>query len=44
MINNTPKIDIKNGLRIKSHPPISIEKTFSKTHAPVSGLMLDRNF
>ena len=44
MVNNTSKIDIKNGLHIKSQPPVSVEKPFSKTHAPVSGLMLDRNF
>jgi len=44
MVNNTSKIDIKNGLYIKSHPPVSIEKTFSKTHAPVFGLMLNRSF
>jgi len=25
-------------------PPVPIEKPFSKTHAPVFGLMLDRNF
>ena len=43
MINNTPK-DIENGLHIKSNPRVSIEKPFSKTHAPVFGLMLDRNF
>jgi len=24
--------------------PVPIEKSFSKTHAPVFGLMLDRNF
>jgi hypothetical protein len=44
MVNNTSKIDIKNGLRIKSHLPVPIEKPFSKTHAPMFGLMLDRNF
>jgi len=44
MVNNTSKIDIKNGLHIKSHPPVSIEKPFSKTHAPVFGLMLNENF
>jgi hypothetical protein len=44
MVNNTSKIDIKNGLYNKTHPLISIEKPFSKTHAPVFGLMLDRNF
>jgi hypothetical protein len=37
MINNISKIDIKNGLHIKFHPPVSIEKLFSKTHAPVFG-------
>ena len=41
MVNNTSKIDIKNGLHIKSHSPVPIEKLFSKTHAPVFGLMLD---
>tara|TARA_B110000503_G_C7047287_1_gene370769 strand:- start:72 stop:194 length:123 start_codon:yes stop_codon:yes gene_type:complete len=40
MINNTPK-DIENGLHIESNPPASIEKPFSKTHAPMFGLMLD---
>jgi len=25
-------------------PPVPIEKPFSKTHAPMFGLMLDRNF
>jgi hypothetical protein len=44
MVNNTSKIDIKNGLHIKYHPPVSIEKPFSKTHAPVFGLMLNGNF
>jgi len=44
MIYNTPKVRIKNGLHIKFHPPVPIEKPFSKTHAPVFGLMLDRNF
>ena len=38
MINNTSKIDIKNGLHIKYHPPVSIEKPFSKTHPPVFGI------
>jgi hypothetical protein len=32
-----------NGLHIKSHPLVSIEKPFPKTHAPVFGLMLDGN-
>jgi len=41
MVNNTSKIDIKNGLHIKSQPPVPIEKPFSKTHAPVFVLMLD---
>jgi hypothetical protein len=41
MVNNSSKIDIKNGLHIKSQPHVSIEKPFSKTHAPVFGLMLD---
>jgi hypothetical protein len=41
-INNS-KIDIKNGLYIKSNPHVSIEKPFSKTHAPLFGLMLDGN-
>ena len=31
-------------LHIKSHPPVSIEKLFSKTHTPMFKLMLDRNF
>jgi len=31
-------------LHIKSHPPVSVEKRFSKTHDPVLGLMLDGNF
>ena len=44
MVNNTSKIDIKNGLHIKSHPHVPIEKPFSKTHAPVFGLMLGGNF
>jgi hypothetical protein len=44
MVNNTSKIDIKNGLHIKSKPPFSIKKPFSKTHAPVFVLMLDGNF
>ena len=35
---------IENGLHIKSHPHIPIEKPFSKTHAPVFGLILDGNF
>jgi len=35
MVNNTSKIDIKNGLYIKSHPYASTEKPFSKTHALV---------
>jgi hypothetical protein len=41
MVNNTSKIDIKNGLHIKSQSPVQIEKPFPKTHAPVFGLMLD---
>jgi len=44
MINNSSKIDIKNGLYIKYHLPVPIEKPFSKTHALLFGLMLDRNF
>jgi hypothetical protein len=36
--------DTENVLNIKSHPHVSIEKPFSKTHAPVFGLMLDENF
>jgi len=44
MVNNTSKIDIKNGLNIKSQPHVSTEKPFSKTHAPVFGLMLNGNF
>ena len=35
---------IENGLHIKSHPHIPIEKSFSKTHTPVFELILDRNF
>jgi len=35
---------IKFRLHTKSHPLIPIEKPFSKAHAPVIGLMLDRNF
>jgi hypothetical protein len=31
-------------LHIKSHILFSIEKPFSKTHAPVFGFMLDGNF
>jgi len=42
MINNTSKINIKNGLHIKSQPPISIEKRFSKTHTPVFGIGVPR--
>ena len=38
MVNNTSKIDIKNGLHIKSHPPVSIEEPFSKTHPPEIGI------
>jgi len=44
MVNNTSKIDIKNGLHIKSHPPVSIEKPFSKTHAPVFGIGVLKKF
>jgi len=44
MVNNTSKIDIKNGLHIKSHPPVLIEKPFSKTHALVFGIIMDRSF
>jgi len=44
MFNNTSKIDIKNGLHIKSQPPVPIEKPFSETHALVFVLMLDGNF
>tara|TARA_B100001063_G_scaffold198653_1_gene191275 strand:+ start:435 stop:590 length:156 start_codon:yes stop_codon:yes gene_type:complete len=36
--------DMENGLHIKSHTPVSIEKPLSKTHAPEFGLMLDINF
>ena len=32
MINNIQ--DIENGLHIKSHIPVSIEKQFSKTYPP----------
>jgi len=35
MVNNTSKIDIKNGLHIKSHSLVPIEKPFPITHAPV---------
>jgi len=38
LVNNVSKIDIKNELHIKSHPHDSIEKPFSKTHAPVFGI------
>ena len=44
MVNNTSKIDIKNGLHIKSHSHVPIEKPFPKTHTPMFKLMLDRNF
>jgi len=44
MVNNSSKINIKSGLHINSHPHVSTEKPFSKTHAPVFGLMLDGNF
>ena len=44
MINCNSKIDIKNGLYIKSHPPVSIEKPFSKTHAPVFGIGVVEKF
>jgi len=44
MVNYTSKIDIKDGLYIKSHLLVSIEKPFSKTHAAVFVLMLDVNF
>jgi hypothetical protein len=44
MVNNTSKIDIKNGLRIKSHPSVSTEKPFSKTHAPVFGIGILEKF
>jgi len=43
MVNNTSKLE-KSGYISNQPPPVSIEKPFSKTHAPVSGLMLDRNF
>ena len=36
--------DIENGLHIKSHPHVSIEKPFSKTHAPVLGLGVPEKF
>jgi hypothetical protein len=38
MVNNSEKIERKNRLHIKSQPHVSIEKPFSKTHAPVSGI------
>ena len=44
MVNNTSKIDIKNGLYIKYHPPFSTEKPFSKTHAPVFGIGVVEKF
>jgi len=44
MINNISKIDIKNGLYIKSHILVSIEKPFSKTHAPVFGIEVVEKF
>ena len=44
MVNNTSKIDIKNGLHIKYHPPVSIEKPFSKTHAPEIGIEMLEKF
>tara|TARA_A200000113_G_scaffold200159_1_gene193215 strand:- start:513 stop:647 length:135 start_codon:yes stop_codon:yes gene_type:complete len=44
MINNTFKIRRKNGLHIKSHPLVSIEKPFSKTHSPAFGLGVPEKF
>ena len=38
MVNNTSKIDIKNGLHIKSHSHVPIEKPFPKTHILIFGL------
>jgi len=43
MVNNTSKLE-KSGYISNQPPPVSIEKPFSKTHAPVFGLMLDGNF
>jgi len=37
MVNNSEKIERNNRLHIKSQPHVSIEKPFSKTHAPVFG-------
>ena len=42
LLQNQLTVQIR--LHIKSRPPVSIEKLFSKTHAPVFGLMLDGNF
>ena len=36
--------DIENGLHIKSHPLVPIEKPISKTHAPVFGLGVPEKF
>jgi hypothetical protein len=44
MVNNTSKIDIKNGLHIKSHSHVPIEKPFPKTHTPVFGLVVPEKF
>ena len=44
MVNNTSKIDIKNGLHIKSHSPVPIEKPFPKTHPPVFGIEVLEKF
>ena len=34
----------KTNIAFQIHPPVSIEKPFSKTHALVFGLILDGNF
>jgi len=44
MVNNSPKINIKSGLHIKSHPHVSTEKPFSKTHAPEIGIEMLEKF
>ena len=36
--------DMENGLHIKSHTPVSIEKPLSKTHTPVFGLGVSEKF
>jgi len=37
MVNNTSKLE-KSGYISNQPPPVSIEKPFSKTHAPVFGI------